>query len=459
MNMKNLVTSHQIFFASGKTKILGYRKEQLIKLRTVLIQNEKLLIDSIHSDFNKGSFDAYVTEFAMIFHEIEQALRNMERWAAPKKTKTNVPNQPGRSFIMSEPLGSVLVIGAWNYPYQLSLVPAVSAIAAGNTVIIKPSELAANTSKAMAQILNNSFDSEYLYVQEGGVVETTELLEQKFDKIFFTGSTPVGKLVYQAAAKQLTPVTLELGGKSPAFVFPDTNLDVTARRLVWGKFLNAGQTCVAPDYLMVHKSVEEALLLKMKEYILQFFGLDASQSESYVRIINARNFDRLVTLINAEKIYCGGKTNRESLFIEPTILRNVNFEDVVMQDEIFGPILPVISFTDAEQAVAAVKKFEKPLALYVFTKNENNSDFVLNNLSFGGGCINDTVMHLANSYLPFGGVGHSGMGNYHGKFGFDCFSHKKSILKKGFSFEPLFKYPPYTSDKLNWIRRIMAISK
>jgi len=259
MNMKNLVTSHQIFFASGKTKILGYRKEQLIKLRTVLIQNEKLLIDSIHSDFNKGSFDAYVTEFAMIFHEIEQALRNMERWAAPKKTKTNVPNQPGRSFIMSEPLGSVLVIGAWNYPYQLSLVPAVSAIAAGNTVIIKPSELAANTSKAMAQILNNSFDSEYLYVQEGGVAETTELLEQKFDKIFFTGSTPVGKLVYQAAAKQLTPVTLELGGKSPAFVFPDTNLDVTARRLVWGKFLNAGQTCVAPDYLMVHKSVEEAL--------------------------------------------------------------------------------------------------------------------------------------------------------------------------------------------------------
>jgi aldehyde dehydrogenase (NAD+) len=456
--MKNIVTSHQTFFASGITKNLGYRKEQLLKLRTVLIQNEKLLLEAIHSDFRKGSFDAYVTEFAMIFHEIELVLKNMNRWTASKKVKTNVPNQPGRSFIMPEPYGTVLVIGAWNYPYQLSLVPAIAALAAGNTVIIKPSELAAHTSKAMAQIINNTFDSEYLHVQEGGVAETTELLEQKFDKIFFTGSTPVGKLVYQAAAKQLTPVTLELGGKSPAFVFPDTNIDVTARRLVWGKFLNAGQTCVAPDYVLVHKNIEEALLKKMKEYILQFFGENASQSESYVRIINARNFDRLVSLIDSEKVYCGGKTERESLFIEPTILREVNFADEIMKDEIFGPILPVISFTDLELAVKEVKNMGKPLAMYVFTKNENNSDYLLNNLSFGGGCINDAVMHLANSHLPFGGVGNSGMGNYHGKFGFDCFSHQKSILKKGFSFEPLFKYPPYTSDKLNWIRRIMAIS-
>lgn len=455
--MNELLANQKAHFNTGATLNLAYRKELLHKFKNVLKENEQLFLDAIKADFNKGAFDAYATEFAMIFHEIEQALKHLKKWAAPKKVKTNVPNQPARSYIYPEPYGSVLVIGAWNYPYQLSLVPAVSALAAGNTVIIKPSELAAHTSKAMADTFNNAFSPQVLYVQEGGVAETTALLEQRFDKIFFTGSTPVGKIVYQAAAKNLVPVTLELGGKSPAFILPDANLDVSARRLVWGKFLNAGQTCVAPDYLLVHEEIKDKLLEKMKAYILQFYGENPLESQSYVRIINDKNFDRLTGLIDMEKIYYGGESNKKELFIAPTIVHNATFDDVVMQDEIFGPILPVITFTDLQDVVKQVKQREKPLALYVFSHSEKHINYILSSISFGGGCINDTVMHLANSYLPFGGVGNSGMGNYHRKFGFDCFSHQKSILKKGYNFEPHIKYPPYTFDKLKWVKRVMSI--
>ena len=456
--MRELVLNQRAHFNAGATQNLAYRKELLIKFREALKKNEQLFLDAIKADFHKGAFDTYVTEFAMIYHELEQALKHLKKWAAPRRVKTNVLNQPGRIYIYSEPYGTVLVIGAWNYPYQLSLVPAVSALAAGNTVIIKPSELAANTSKAMADVFNNAFSPQILFVQEGGVDKTTQLVQQKFDKIFITGSTKVGGIVYQAAAKQLTPVTLELGGKSPAFVFPDADLDVSARRLVWGKFLNAGQTCVAPDYIMVHADVKEKLLEKMKAYIQQFFGDNPFESQSYIRIINERNFDRLAGLIDKEKIYYGGTTDKKELFIEPTLLHKVSFDDAVMQEEIFGPLLPVIEFTALKDAVKSVRALDKPLALYIFSKSDSHIDYVMANISFGGGCINDTVMHLANSYLPFGGVGNSGIGAYHRKFGFECFSHQKSILKKGYSFEPLFKYPPYTFDKLKWIKRVMSVS-
>jgi aldehyde dehydrogenase (NAD+) len=455
--MKDLVQNQKAHFNSGVTLHLSYRKEMLLKFKEVFKQNEQLFLDAIKADFSKGAFDTYTTEFAMVFHEIDQALKYMKKWASPKKVRTNVPNKPAKSFIYPEPYGTVLVIGAWNYPYQLSLVPAISALAAGNTVIIKPSELAANTSQAMAKAFNDAFNPQVLYVQEGGVVETTQLLEQQFDKIFFTGSSPVGKIIYQAAAKNMTPVTLELGGKSPAFVLPDANIDVSARRLVWGKFLNAGQTCVAPDYIMVHADVKEKLLAKMKQYILEFYGENPIESQSYVRIINEKNFNRLVDLIDKKKVYHGSELNKKELFIGPTLLHNVGFDDKIMREEIFGPVFPVIDFTDLAAAVKEVKALEKPLALYIFSKSDRHIDYILSSISFGGGCINDTVMHLANSYLPFGGVGNSGMGNYHCKYGFDCFTHQKSILKKGYNFEALIKYPPYTFDKLKWVKRIMSI--
>lgn len=456
--MNEIVKSQKEFFKTGQTKGLAFRLEQLKKFKRAMVENEPHFNDAIYSDFKKGPFDTYATEMALIFHELDLVIKNLKRWSKPIRTRTNLPNLPGKSVIMPEPYGTVLVIGAWNYPYQLSLVPAISALAAGNTVVIKPSELASNTSRVMAQVLNKTFDATVLYVQEGGVTETTELLENRFNKIFFTGSTPVGKIIYQAAAKNLTPVTLELGGKSPAFILPDTQLDVTAKRIVWGKFLNAGQTCVAPDYLLVHEKIVEPFIDLLSKYIIAFYGTDAQNSESYIRIINSRNFDRLISLIEPSKIAIGGRNNRDDLYIEPTILRDVTFDDQVMKDEIFGPILPIIPFSDLSWAIHQVKEREKPLALYIFSKSKLYIKTILNSISFGGGCINDTIMHLANSNLPFGGVGNSGMGNYHGKFGFDCFSHQKSILKKGFSLEPPIKYPPYTSGKLRWLKRIMSVS-
>lgn len=307
----------------------------------------------------------------------------------------------------------------------------------------------------MSLLINQTFDPGYVYVQEGGVEETTELLKQPFDKVFFTGSTRVGKIVYEACARNLTPVTLELGGKSPAFVFPDADLDITARRLVWGKFLNGGQTCIAPDYLLVHESIREQLLSKMVEYIQSFFGSNPMENSALPRIINQQNFDRLTELIDPKKVYYGGKSIKNELFIEPTILTGVTFEDAIMQDEIFGSLFPVISFSQIDDIIQQVKKLDKPLALYIFTKSKSIQRTILEQISFGGGCINDVVMHIANGYLPFGGVGSSGTGNYHEEAGFKAFSHYKSVLKKGYRFEPPFKYPPYTSDKLKWIKRFI----
>jgi aldehyde dehydrogenase (NAD+) len=368
---------------------------------------------------------------------------------------TNLANFPARSYIIPEPLGTVLVIGAWNYPYLLSVAPAISAMAAGNTVIIKPSELPSRTSQVMADLINSSFDSSYLHVVEGGISETTELLSYRFDKIFFTGSIPVGRLIYQAAAKQLTPVTLELGGKSPAFVFSDCNIKMTARRIVWAKFINAGQTCVAPDYILVEKKIEQQFLNALFEELNNYPKTWQESGDQYTRIINPKNFDRLVQMIDPEKVCYGGKTDREALFISPTILKNITFEDKIMEDEIFGPLLPVLSFTDLNKAIEQVKYRPRPLSFYVFSTNKKTVTRLLNEVSFGGGAVNDSVMHLSNSNLPFGGVGFSGIGSYHGKAGFAAFSHYKSILHKPFWFESSLKYPPYTPFKLKWIKRMM----
>lgn len=453
MDFQNILANQRDFFNTQKTKSLKFRKMYLEKLKEVLLTNEELLCDSIYKDFGKSKFDTYTTEISFVIKDIDYFLNNLKSLAKPKSVRTNLANQFGSSKIYSEPLGCTLVIGAWNYPLQLSLSPMVAALAAGNTCIVKPSEIAENCMKSMAKIINENFPKEYLFVAEGGVEETTEILKLKFDKIFFTGSPKVGKIIYEAAAKHLTPVVLELGGKSPAIVTSSANFEVAAKRIVWGKFLNAGQTCVAPDYILVDEKVKDSFLDSLKSYI-QKFNYQADSNE-YTQIINDRNFERLTKLIDHDKIFFGGKTDAAKRFIEPTILQNVTWNDAVMQEEIFGPILPVLTFKNFNEALIQIAAQEKPLSAYLFTASSEEKENFVSKISFGGGCINDVVMHLSNDYLPFGGVGNSGIGNYHGKFGFDAFSHQKSILDRATWAEPDFKYPPYTDKKLNWIKKLL----
>jgi len=453
MEIQEVVSKQKAFFKTQQTKNIRFRKMYLEKLRDLILQNENLLYEAIYKDFGKSKFDTFTTEISFILNDIKYYLKNLKSLSKPKKVRTNLANQFGKSRIHNEPLGNILVIGAWNYPYQLSISPIVAALAAGNCCILKPSEIAENTMEVMAKIINDNFPPEYLYVYEGGINETTELLKLKFDKIFFTGSTKVGKIVYKAAAENLTPVTLELGGKSPAIITKDANLEVAAKRIIWGKFLNAGQTCVAPDYLLVEKSVQEQFLEMLRKYIKEFkYEIN---SEQYTKIINQKNFQRLIKLIDKDKIYFGGNYDKEKRYIEPTILTNINWKDEIMQEEIFGPILPVISFTNFNLILNEILEHDKPLAAYLFTNTTEEKESFTNKISFGGGCINDVIMHLGNENLPFGGVGNSGIGNYHGKFGFETFSHQKAVLERATWGEPNIKYPPYSEKKLSWIKRLM----
>lgn len=453
MNYTEILQNQKTFFNSHKTKDLNFRKTQLKKLKNLIKNHENQLYEAIYKDFGKSEFETFGTEISFIYKDIDYYLKNLNSLAKPKKVKTNIVNQLGSSKIYREPLGNCLVIGAWNYPYQLTLTPVVAAIAAGNTCIIKPSELSENTMKVMAQLINENFDSTFLYVIEGGVEENTEILKLRFDKIFFTGSPRVGKIVYQAAAEHLTPVTLELGGKSPAFITENADLEVAARRIVWGKFINAGQTCIAPDYLYVQENIKskfiEILLSEIKKRNYH------ENAEHFCKIINERNFDRLEKLINREKLIFGGETHREKRYISPTVLDHVTWEDTVMQEEIFGPILPILTYKNLDEAIEKVIEGEKPLSAYIFSNNAKEQTKILEKLSFGGGCINDTLMHISNHHLPFGGVGNSGLGNYHGKFGFDSFSHQKAILDKSIYLEPELKYPPYTDGKLKILKKLL----
>ncbi len=455
MNYQEIIDKHQHFFNTHATKEIPFRIKELKRLKNILKKNETLLYDAIYKDFKKSEFETYITELSIIYHEIDLALVKVSKWAKKKKASTGLANLPGKSYILPEPYGTVLVIGAWNYPYQLSLCPAIAAIAAGCTVVLKPSEVPSRTSAVMAELINKNFDPHFFKVVEGGVKETTELLDIKFDKIFFTGSVPVGKIVYQAAAKHLTPVTLELGGKSPAIITKDVNIDMTAKRLVWAKFLNAGQTCIAPDYVLVESSIKDKMLSSIKEHIEKSeYHVD---NDNYTQIINEKNFDRLRNMINTDKVYVGGKVNKEERVIPPTVMKDVEFSDDVMQDEIFGPILPILTFDTVEEAIDKVKQLSKPLSCYVFTKSKPTRKKILNEISFGGGAINDAMMHFTEQTLPFGGVGNSGIGNYHGKYGFETFSHYKSILQKPFWIEPNFKYPPYSTRKLNFLKRFIGL--
>ena len=453
MNYADILQQQKTFFNTHATKDLDFRKAQLQKLKKVVKSNEKLLYDAIYQDFGKSEFETFGTEISFIYKDIDYYLKNLKSFAKPKNVLTNIVNQMGSSKIVFEPLGNCLVIGAWNYPYQLTLTPVIAAIAAGNTCMIKPSELPENTMKAMAKLINENFDAQFLYVVEGGVEETTAILKLRFDKIFFTGSPRVGKIVYKAAAEHLTPVTLELGGKSPAFVTEKADLQIAAKRIVWGKFINAGQTCVAPDYLYVAENIKAKFLKVLIEEIKKRNYTD--NVDHYCKIINERNFDRLEKMIDREKVVFGGETNREKRYISPTVLDHVTWDDAVMQEEIFGPILPILTYKNLETAMQTVVEGEKPLSAYLFSNDAKEQELFTEKLSFGGGCINDTLMHLSNDRLPFGGVGNSGIGHYHGKFGFIAFSHQKAILKKSNYLEPELKYPPYSDAKLNILKKLL----
>lgn len=453
--MKTLIHQQKAYFNSNATKPVAFRLEQLKKLRNVLRVNEPKLTEAVYKDFQKGSFNTFLTEFAGVYTALNDAIKNLSKWAKIKRAGTGMVNAPGSSYIIPEPLGVALVIGSWNYPVNLTLVPAIAAMAAGNTVVLKPSELSGHTSAALSEIISSNFDAHYLAVVEGGVAETTELLAQSFDKIFFTGSVPVGKIVYQAAAKNLIPVTLELGGKSPLIIAPDAHLKTVIKRLVWGKFVNAGQTCVAPDYVLVHRSIEKRFLEGLKAEIEKSeFSLE---KENYAQIINEKHFDRLMSLIEPAKVYVGGNNDRSKRVIYPTVLTNVSEDDKIMEDEIFGPILPVLRYDDIEEAIAFIKLRPKPLSLYLFSESSTLRKKIWREVSFGGGMVNDVIMHFVNDHLPFGGVGNSGMGNYHGEAGFKSFSHYKSVMSKPTLFEFPLKYYPISKLKFKLIKKAFGV--
>ena len=453
-HIKNTITAQRTFFTKNKTKDIDFRLQQLKKLKALIKNNEEKLNEAIYKDFKKSKFDNYLNELSLIYSDIDEACKKIRKWTKTKKVKVNMINFPAKSYVIPEPLGLSLIIGAWNYPYQLSLAPVISSIAAGNTIILKPSELSAHTSKIMADLVNNNFAPEYFTVVEGGANETSELLEYKFDKIFFTGSVAVGKIIYQKAAKFLTPCTLELGGKSPAIVTKDCNLKMCVKRLVWAKYLNAGQTCIAPDYVMVEKDIKDKFLEAFKKEIEDCHF--SFENKNYVQIITERHTQRAIDLIGTSEIYCGGEYSIKDRYIEPTVLTNVTYDDKVMQEEIFAPILPVIEFTDIDNVISKIKEQPKPLASYLFSNSKKIKRKFLHEVSFGGGAINEAVMHITNPNMGFGGVGESGIGAYHGINGFKAFTHYKSILDKPTWFEASIKHFPQTALKLKLFKKLMG---
>ncbi|NEO20255.1 MULTISPECIES: aldehyde dehydrogenase [unclassified Moorena] len=452
--VKDILAQQRNFFSTGKTKDVAFRIAQLKRLKEVILENDAAILEGLKADLHKAEFESYATEIILV-QEIDHTLKHIKSWVKPKRVPVSMANFPGSGQIYPEPLGVVLIISPWNYPFALAIAPLVGAIAAGNCCVIKPSEISPHTSGAIAEIIQKNFDPGYIAVVQGGVETSQELLAEKFDHILFTGSTQVGKIIMTAAAKHLTPVTLELGGKSPCIVETDVPIETTAKRIVWGKFLNAGQTCVAPDYLLVNREIKSDLLEQIKACIHKFYGDDPAKSPDYARIISDKHYHRLSTLLKDGEIIIGGQTNPEDRYIAPTVIDNISLEDKVMEEEIFGPILPVIEYSNLDEAIGIVNQRPKPLALYFFSRDKAKQQQVLQQTSAGGVCLNETVMHLNVPSLPFGGVGDSGMGAYHGKAGFDTFSHQKSVLKKSFWLDLQLRYAPY-KDKLEQIKKFIS---
>ncbi|HRN77610.1 MAG TPA: aldehyde dehydrogenase [Candidatus Dependentiae bacterium] len=442
-DIKELIENQHTFFATNITKCVCERIKQLTNLKNTLIKYESRILEALYADLHKAPFDAYSSEFYVVLKEINYVLKNIHCWAKPHKVTTPLLYKPARSYIVPEPYGVILIISPWNYPFQLTFLPLIGAIAAGNCIVIKPSEHAPHTTRIMNTIISKLFDPAYVSIVQGGIDVGQELLEQKFDYIFFTGSTRVGQFVMQAAAKHLTPLTLELGGKSPCIVHSDAHIPQTAQRLAWGKFLNAGQNCVAPDYALVHISQKYALIDHIKKTITQFFGDNPQTSSDYARIIDERHFDRLVPLLTQGSILTGGQYDRKDLYIEPTLLDNVDLTGSLMQEEIFGPLLPIITYEHIDEAISFINNKSKPIALYIFSRNKKIHNKIIQSTSSGNVGINDTILQAASSYLPFGGTGLSGFGRYHGKASFDIFSNQKSIFKKSLWFDNNLRYPPY----------------
>ncbi|MFP4095896.1 MAG: aldehyde dehydrogenase [Cyclobacteriaceae bacterium] len=437
------------FFDSGATRPYRFRKQQLKKLKSAISTYEKDISKALFMDLGKPDFESYISEIAFMHVEIDHTLKHLRKWMRTKKVSTPLTIFPASSKIIREPLGVTLIIGAWNYPFQLLLAPLIGAIAGGNAAVIKPSELTPHTARVIETLIDETFDRDYISVVQGEGSEVVPALldRHRFDHIFFTGSIPVGSKIAQQAAKKLTPVTLELGGKSPAIVDSSANLKIAARRIAWGKFYNAGQTCVSPDYLLVEENVKDAFVEKMKEVLQEFYGEGTENNKDYTRILNEKRFDTLTAFLKQGRIILGGQHDKEKLYIAPTLMDEVKLDSPVMQEEIFGPILPVITFRKYEEAVQIIRRNPHPLSLYLFTSDKSKEKLIMEGVQFGGGAINDTIAHLSNPELPFGGIGNSGMGRYHGKYSFDTFTHQKSVIKNITWFDNKLRYPPYSLGK------------
>ncbi|MDA9356834.1 aldehyde dehydrogenase [Flavobacteriaceae bacterium] len=442
------------YFFQGKTRSVDKRIEVLEKLDTSISKNEKNIFEALKKDLNKSNFESYLTEIAILKSEIRLIKKKLKKWSKPKRVKSTLASFPSKDYLLQEPYGITLIISPWNYPFQLALLPLISSISAGNTVVIKPSEHSPHTSKLIKDIISSIFSEDYVKVVLGDSNVATKLLKLRWDYIFFTGSVKVGKIVAKAASEFLTPLTLELGGKNPCIVDKNTNIKLTAKRLVWGKFVNAGQTCIAPDYLIVEKSIKDNLIDELIIEIERAYGKNQENSEDYARIINQENLKRLVSMINNQEIIYGGNHNLDNKYLSPTIINNPDLRSKLMKEEIFGPILPVFEYENKEDIFKLIYNYEKPLALYVFSKNSKFSNEIINKVSFGGGVINDTMIQFGNHRLPFGGVGESGMGSYHGESGYKLFSHQKPIVKKGNWLDISTRYAPYTG-KLNSLKKLL----
>ena len=449
-----ILHKQRTFFGTGTTKEITFRMECLKKLEHFIHCHDKEIMAALKLDLNKAPFEAYATEIGVVLDDLRYVRRHLRTWSHPKRVCSSLKNFPSNCKKYPEPYGVALIMSPWNYPFMLTVAPIIAAISAGNCAVVKPSAYSPATSSMIAQMCREVFRSDHVTVVEGGRKENEALLDQKYDVILFTGSTTVGKTVMQAAAQHLTPVILELGGKSPCIVDETANLKLAAKRIVWGKFVNAGQTCVAPDYLLVHQTVKEKLLIEIKAAVKTMYGINPLESIDYPKIINQKHFNRLLKLLEGEKCILGGDSDLSTRQITPTLLDNVKWDAAVMCEEIFGPILPVLTYSSKEEAVSLVNARPKPLAAYLFTSNKSAARFFLRNIPFGGGCINDTVVHLSVPRLPFGGVGESGMGSYHGKAGFDAFTHYKSILHKSRFIDIPLRYPPYTEWALELLKKL-----
>lgn len=455
-DVESILQKQKKYFESQVTKNLDFRINMLKRLKGGIKIYEGEILKSLKTDLGKHENEAYMSEVGFVYASINHMIKNLKKWAKPQKRPAPFYLMPSKSYIVNEPYGSVLIIGPYNYPFQLLIEPLIGAIAAGNTAVLKPSEMAPNVSKVVRKIIEDIFNQEYIACIEGGIETNISLLKSKFDYIFFTGSANVGKIVMKEAAENLIPVTLELGGKSPVIIDASANIKEAARRIIWGKTMNAGQTCVAPDYVLVDKSVKDKLIKYMIDTLKEFFGDDIEQSDSFGRIINDRHFRRIKNMIEKDKegIVFGGHFNEEKKYIEPTLIEISSLEAATMQEEIFGPVLPIMTYENLDSVIKIIRNNPKPLALYLFTTDRNIERKVLNEVSSGNACINDTITHLVNPYIPFGGVGNSGIGSYHGKDSFETFSHRKGILKKPAGMGNSLLYPAFTENQLKIIKKI-----